>query len=199
MPEDTESKIFEAAQAEFLSGGYRGARMQRIADRAGINKSMLHYYYRSKEKLFRAVFRASAERVLERIPELWGGEMSVLERIEHFVSGYLDILTANPHLPGFIVFEMYSNPDDLPELFAHQLGKPYKQIRSEIETAVERGEIRPIVPEQLLANVISLCVFPFVARPMLEKVTGMSGEAFDRFLSDRKSQVIAFVHHALKP
>jgi len=199
MPEDTEAKIFRAAEEEFVARGYKGARMQHIADQAGINKSLLHYYYRSKEKLFRAVFSKTAEKVFPKIPKMWGWDVPLIERMERFVDGYIDILLKNPMLPSFVMHELQQNPGQLVSMFGDLLSFPFQKVKEEILRSMESGEIRKTDPEHLLANVVGLCVFPFVARPMLEKVTGMSKEEFDQFLIDRKQHVKEFIHRALAP
>jgi AcrR family transcriptional regulator len=198
-PPETEEKIFLAARDVFHEFGYEGARMQEIADRANINKAMLHYYYRSKEKLFEAVFRVSAMKVLPRVIGIVRSKRSLPEKVTAIVHAYIDLLRANPHLPGFVIQELRRNPGGLRRFIGKQAAGVFAHLREEIEAAAEKGEIRPIAAEHLLANVIGLCVFPFIARPLLETVTGMDADAFDAFLEERKDVVSDFILRALRP
>ncbi|HMB93848.1 MAG TPA: TetR/AcrR family transcriptional regulator [Rhodothermales bacterium] len=195
----TEDKIFEAARDVFHEQGYGGARMQEIADRAGINKALLHYYYRSKDKLFEAVFHVSAMRVVPQIVGVLTAEMPLREKIERFVHTYIDQIVANPHVPGFILQELRRNPNRLRQFVGELARDKFAGIAQDIEEAVARGEIRPIEAPHLLANILGLCVFPFIARPMLQTVVGFDDAAYDAFLEARKQEVTAFILNALEP
>jgi AcrR family transcriptional regulator len=195
----TEAKIFEAARDVFHEHGYGGARMQEIANRAGINKSLLHYYFRSKDKLFEAVFHVSAMRVMPQVISVLTAEMPLHEKIEQFVHTYIDQMAANPHVPGFILQELRRNPNRLRQFVGEMARDKFAGIARDIEEAVARGEIRPIEPVHLLANIIGLCIFPFIARPMLQTVVGLNDDAYDAFLDARKDEVTAFILNALEP
>jgi TetR/AcrR family transcriptional regulator len=196
---DTEAKIFEAARTVFHTQGFEGARMQEIADRAGINKAMLHYYYRSKDKLFEAVFRDAAAHVLPRVIGILREDVPLRDKLERLVHAYIDLISANPHLPAFIIQELRRNPEGLSRYVGEQTEGLYPRLAQQIEGAVARGEIRPIAPAHLLANVVALCVFPFIARPMLQAVTGLDDAAYAAFLEARKQEVITFLFAALAP
>lgn len=195
----TEARLFAAARHVFHEEGYKGARMQTIADRAGMNKSMLHYYYRSKERLFEAVFREAVERVVPRITEAARVEQPLEGKIRHLVHTYIDQLAANPYLPGFLVFEMQRDPERLKELFLEKVAPIFRHLASDMEQAAARGEIRPIEPLHLLANIVSLCVFPFVARPIVQAIGGMNRQELSDFWAQRKDQVTDFILRAIRP
>jgi hypothetical protein len=72
-------------------------------------------------------------------------------------------------------------------------------FRTEVRAAVERGEIRDIAPEHLFANVLALCVFPFIARPMLQTALGLDDPAFDGFIAERRREASVFIRNALLP
>lgn len=196
---ETEQRIFEAARDVFHEQGYDGARMQEIAERAGINKAMLHYYFRSKDKLFEAVFRVSALKVIPRVIDIVRGEMTIEQKLTAVVEAYIDLLRSNPHLPGFVIQELRRNPTGLRKFIGGQARGAFEQLAKDVDEAAGRGEIRRIAPEHLLSNVIALCVFPFIARPMLETVTGMDAPQFDAFLEERRQTVSEFIHQALRP
>ncbi len=196
---NTEQRIFEAATAVFHERGFHGARMQEIARRAGINQSMLHYYFRSKDGLFEAVFRATAEEVVGPVLEVLSADLPLFDKLDRFVEVYIDQVSANPHAPGFLLEELNHHPDHL-RRFAGDRGKNvFEKLSEEVREAVVRGEIRPITPEDLFANLVALCMFPFIARPILQTVTGLDDAAYRDFLQQRKREVRRFIHHALKP
>src|ERR1044071_6846198 len=102
---NTEERILEAAKTAFMKYGLYGARMQDIADAAGINKALLHYYFRSKEKLFETIFIEVVKDFLPRINELFESNKTVTEKIEMFCAAYIDQIRKTPYLPVFILNE----------------------------------------------------------------------------------------------
>lgn len=200
MPSDpsTEARIFEAAREVFLRHGPH-ARMREIAEQAGITPSLLHYYYRTRERLFEAVFRKEAARLIPREIGVINSDLSIEEKVRRLVGDYLDFLLENPHLPSFVVHEITYHPERL-EDFLSTVGKPdLEKLVAQIDTGVAEGTLRPIRPEQFLVNLLSLCVFPFVGRPMLRAVLGMDDERFVAFIEERKRELPAFFLNALRP
>src|SRR5699024_9374851 len=109
--QDTEEQIFQAASHVFQHKGYAGARMQEIADEADINKSMLHYYYRSKDQLFQKVYQQQMGRILPVMFELWNADLPLDEKIEKIVDNFYSFLGSNPRMPHFFIHEMNENPE----------------------------------------------------------------------------------------
>lgn len=195
----TEERIFEAAQAVFLESGFDGARMKEIARRAEINHSMLHYYFRTKGQLFGAVFRRAAMHFMPPLTDVLRSGLPLLEKIDRFVGQYLETIKANPHMPGFIIQELRRKPDALKEIAGSVGGDLIDRLRADIYEAVATGQIRPVTPEDLFANLVGLCVWPFIARPMLETIFTAGGSEFETFLEGRHDSVRSFMRHALAP
>lgn len=195
---NTEGKIVEAAEKVFIEKGMAGARMQQIADEAGINKALLHYYYRSKEKLFSIVFRTAIKALLPNLIKSFKTEGDFFDRLHIFVERYLTIIEKNPHLPGFVIHELSHRPDQLIKTIA-ELDVDIQFIIDDIQTEIDNGNIINTSPQHLIVNVISLCVFPIVARPM---VTGIifkgDKDKYQNFLQERKSNVAEFVINSIK-
>lgn len=195
---DTQQKIFQAAQKVFVRRGLAGARMQEIADEAGINKSLLHYYFRTKEKLFDEIFEEAISLIAPKIVQLMISDLPLTEKIKGFVNEYIDALINHPHIPIFIFHELSTNPQLMTKLILGEGVNPtifIKQVKAEIKA----GTIRDIQAEQLLVNIISLCIFPFIARPVIEGVVFKGNtKAVDTFLKVRKKEIYDFVMHSIK-
>ncbi|MCC6413028.1 MAG: TetR family transcriptional regulator [Saprospiraceae bacterium] len=197
--DSSEQRIFDAAHEVFVQKGLHGAKMQEIADRAGINKALLHYYYRSKEKLYETVVRAVINRVLPVLRDLLESDKPLLEKIDYFIHFYLQTVSKNPFVPLFLINEMNKNPDHFFEtIFPKELPKPDRFFQ-QVQSAVEAGEIKPITPQHLIVNVISMCIFPILARPMLGVILGMQAHDMRAFLNQREVEIRSFVHAALRP
>ncbi len=200
QPNDsTEQKIFDAAHEVFIQKGMDGAKMQEIADRAGINKALLHYYYRSKEKLYEMVARAIISRALPVIRDFLETEHPLEEKIRLFVHFYIDLISRNPYIPIFVISEMNKHPDRFIEnVLPKEIPKPDAFFR-QVQEEVDAGRIRSIKPQHLLVNMVSLCIFPFVAKPMLRIVVGMNSQEMRTFLEERETEVVRFIMASLKP
>jgi|SRR5918992_2052446 AcrR family transcriptional regulator len=204
---DTEQRILEAARVVFIRRGTAGARMQEIAAEAGVNQALLHYYFRSKERLAEAVFRQVAGRVLPTIFAILGSDAPLEEKVEGIVALYLDAFSSSPFLPGYILSELHHHPERARQLFASAAGAPpegmfapiLEKLRAQIDARVRDGTMRPITPEQFAINLVSLCVFPFAARPLFAIAFGLDDAAFARFIAQRKRELPGFFLNALRP
>lgn len=195
---DTEQKIFEAAKEVFLKHGTARARMQEIADEAGINKALVHYYFRSKDRLSKAVFQEAAGRLLPGIFETLVSEQSLEEKVDTIIRTYTEFLSENPHLPGFVIHEINHHPERMKQ-FVRSMGPPdLEPLRVQIEERVDAGTLRPIAVESFVVNLVSLCVFPFIARPMLELMLGLDDERFDDFIERRQHELPSFFLNAIQ-
>ncbi|MDV3308545.1 MAG: TetR/AcrR family transcriptional regulator [Cyclobacteriaceae bacterium] len=195
----TEKVILEAAKRVFHERGLAGARMQQIADEAGINKALLHYYFRNKEQLFKAVFTDAFAQVIPQINEIFDADQPLLDKIRTFAVRYTTLLMENHYLPGFIIQEINNNPNFAAEYLTPERRPNPQKLLSQIREEVEAGRIRPVEPLQLVVNLLGLCLFPFIAAEMIRHVTGMSKAQYQRFLAERQKHIPEFVINAITP
>jgi len=196
---NTETLILNAATAVFQKKGMDGSRMQEIADKAGINKAMLHYYYRSKQKLFEAVFKSAINLMAPKIIKIMETDEPLFDKIRNFTDKYITFISKHSFIPIFIIQELNRNPAIIKDIFVSKFDNSVKlKLVTQIEELIKKGEIRPIKPEQLLVNIISLSVFPFIAKPLLSAVLQKDEKAYKAFLEERKTHVAEFVINAIK-
>lgn len=196
---NTEAKILEAAQKVFITKGMTGARMQDIANEAGINKAMLHYYFRDKEKLFETVFLQEAQKFFPKINTIFQSDAPLFEKIENFVCEYIDEIQQNPYLPLFVLNEINRDPDQfLYKIWGKEnLPKPVKFLQ-QIDDEVKKGSIKKIDPKHLLMNLLSMTIFPFVARPMITRNLRMTDPQFKQAMEERKKEIPKFIIDAIR-
>jgi TetR/AcrR family transcriptional regulator len=200
----SELRILDAADAVFVRRGTDGARMQEIAEEAGVNKALLHYYYRTKDGLAQAVFRRVASAFMPVIIETMASDLSLEAKAEKVVQHSLEVFARRPYLPGYLISEVTHHPGRLPPLFAAIAGTQIKKrvltkLAQQIDERVRAGTLAPIAPEQFLVNIISLCVFPFAARPIIMVALGLDAKGFERFIAQRREALPPFVARALRP
>jgi len=204
---ETRDRILDAARTAFLRHGTSGARTQEIADAADVNKALLHYYFRTKDRLAEAVFTREARRLLPPVLETLGSEMPLDDKVRRVVELYLEVLPEAPGLPAYVMAEMHYHPERLPAFVESLTGatpqahgtRVRRQLDAQIAAEVEAGRIRPIATEQFMANLISLCIFPFAARPMLQLMMGHREGDFEAFVEDRRERLADFFLRSLRP
>lgn len=195
----TEEKIFEAAEEVFEEKGLSGARMQNIADRAGINKSLLHYYYRTKDHLFEAVFTKLAMKVFSKFTPIFDGNLSIEEKIRFFFREHIEFLRKNPRLPGFILNEINSNPERIKKLISNiDIRSIWKTVLEQHQHELHKYNITEENLPQLLSSIVSLSVFPFAARGIFATVFEKFGYDFDSYIEDRKEYAAEFVIRSIR-
>jgi len=197
--QSTEEKITAAARKAFLAKGLAGARMQDIADEAGINKALLHYYFRSKEKLFEMIFMEAAQKLFPKINFIFESNMPLFEKIEHFAEEYITVMAENPYLPSFVLNEINRDPISFFKKLNEKFGFPDPSLfLKQIEREIKKGNIKRIDPAHLLMNMLSLCIFPFMAKPIFQMRMGLGETQFRRFMEQRKKEVPRFIIESIK-
>ncbi len=196
----TEQKIFKAAAEVFEEKGLDGSRMQQIADRAGINKSLLHYYYRSKEKLFKAVFSLVAKNMFKKMIHFFSDpNMNLEEKIRFFYREHITFLQKNPYLPAFLINEINRNPDLIRQLFeSEEFVHARNLMKEQYARDVESGNFLDYRPIHLFINIVSMSVFPFAARGIIQFIMNEEGLDFNEEMEKRKTMLPQFVLKALK-
>ena len=183
---ETEFKILEAARRVFIYKGYAGARMQEIADEAQINKALLHYYFRNKEKLFETIFDEAFSTFVPAIQDIINSEITPSQKIELFIDTYLELLKNNPYLPSFILTEINRDSEKWFKSIESKIGAFLIQIAEKIGTILNSSEFTNIDPRHILVNIIALCVFPYAAKPVMQGLLfENNAEKYVEFLNER--------------
>ena len=203
----TEQRILDAAHAVFVRTGTAGARMQEIAREAGVNSALVHYYFRSKGRLAEAVFHRAAAQLMPAVVGVLTSDRPLRDKVRAFVELELDRLTRTPYLPAYIISELAHHPERITQLVSGLTGSQpdalgrtlLRIVGAQIDEEVRVRRMRPITPEQFLVNLLSLCIFPFAARPMICALMGLDDKAFARFIRDRREQLPDFFLDALRP
>ena len=195
----TEEKILEAARKVFVRKGMYGARMQDIADEAGINKALLHYYFKNKQKLFEEIFMEAAGQLFPRVNAIFISEEPLFTKIEKFCDEYITVVLANPYLPLFVLNEMNQDP----VYFFNKLWSEKKRpnpgkFLEQIQEEVNKGTIKNFSPLQLLMNLLSLTIFPFIGKPIFQMTLGIDELQFRMFMEQRKKEIPKFIIDAIK-
>jgi AcrR family transcriptional regulator len=200
--EDARTRILDAADAVFVRRGIDGARMQEIADHAGVNKALLHYYFQSKIGLARAVWLRIASSFVPGILEMLGSDLPLDEKIDRFVDAYHTFLTQHPYLLLFALSESARRPELVHNFYSAERRKVARRmigkLREQINARTKRTKSRPVSAEQFFITMVGSCLFPFAARATLTDVVGLSPEEVNGFMKRRRKDLPALLKRALQ-
>ena len=200
--QNTEQKIIEAAEQEFLIKGFDGARTTSIAAKAGVTHAMFHYYFRTKEKIFEKIISQKLELLTKLIMESITIEnLSLEEKLQRIIDSHIDFVSENPELPGFLVREIFNDPERFEllkscfETFAPVL---IQNLQKELDKGHEEGKYRKTDARMMLIDIISLNIFPYMASPMINAI--LSGYMNDKegFKELRKKENLETIMRKIK-
>lgn len=195
----TEEKIFEAATDVFVEKGMDGARMQDIANHAGINKALLHYYFRTKDRLFNAVFEKIADKIFRKFAPVFDEKLSLEEKIRFFFKEHITFLQENPRLPAFILNEINRNPARLRKILNNiDINSMWIMLYEQHREELKKYNVTEAALPQIMVSMAAMSVFPFAARGVLEGIFEKTGINFDQYIEQRKEFAAEFVIKAIK-
>jgi AcrR family transcriptional regulator len=196
--ESTEQRIKEAARKLFTQKGFAATRTRDIAEEAGINLALLNYYFRSKQKLFDLIMMENFRQFLGGMATNFQDEnLSLEELLSKVVNAYIDFLTEFPDLPLFILNEIRSNPSKIAQQVHEEVGPSRSQFFKQLTDAKKAGKIS-LDPFHFVANLVGLTVFPFVGKPLLQRVTNVNDEQFRALMEERRKLVPMWVAQMMK-
>jgi TetR/AcrR family transcriptional regulator len=193
----TEEKILEAAKKVFHQKGFEGTRMQEIADKAGINKALLHYYFRTKENLFDAVFQSAFLDIFSKLFSGVDSDVPLEEKITSLIRDYIGFLQKNSHIPGFVLNELSHNPEKITEILK-SAPVPSAVLLKRMRKSVNDEKLKKTGFRDLFINIVALCIFPVVARPMIQPIFEFTDKEYDQFIEDRKKELPVFILNAIR-
>jgi TetR/AcrR family transcriptional regulator len=191
----TEQLIKDTAKRIFLTEGKMLATTQDIADAAGVNRTLLHYYFKSRDVLFNMVFKEALTKLRTRLHEILGSPLPFKQKIENLVDVFYEELRQSPYLETFIALHLNEEPDKYEELFTGLPGgkERMKNFLKEIQGEMEKGSISEMKPVNFFINLFSLLAYPFVARPIYLKMFDLSNTGYNKLLVERKKSIISIL------
>lgn len=184
---NTEEKILLAAFEEFRAEGYSGARMRSIAEKAKINKGLLHYYFKTKDKLFEKIFSFAVQQIQSNLREIFQLEISVSEKLEKVIDIYFETMKSNPELPRFVINEINKNPKKFLNKNVNPLTKTaVSEFIETLQLELDNKKIKNIKAEQIMINLFSMVIFPFVGKPIIQIMFNFDENDFDNAINERK-------------
>jgi len=198
----TEQVILETAETLFLEKGFALTSTTEIARIAGYNQALVHYYFRTKERLFDAIFEKNAGIFVSAFLQSLEENISFEEKVRKKIEMHYDIMKANPKLPFLFFNELSTNSKRL-NLLKEKIGDLPKSlflhIENELKVEIEKGTIRPMTAMDLMLTILSLNLILFLASPVLKIITGMTETEFQILIENRKRENVTIILKSLRP
>jgi len=199
-----ETRIREVAQELFFKQGYAATSTTQIAKEVGCTQALVHYYYRTKENLFRQIFLEQVEAALNVIGRSLANEQSFEDFLKSAISMYFDALQKNPRLPYFVLEELANNPERRKYLREHFVKKPsyvmlYMQLEARVKAEQQSGRLAKVEPFDIMTSVASLTVFTFISLPVYQDLLSRTDEQVKEFVAHRKEEITRLILQGLRP
>jgi len=195
----TELLIKEKAKILFFQKGLLNATTQEIADEAGVNRALIHYYFRSRDLMLDLLLEEALQEKKGRTRKILASDLTFRQKIAQFINTIVDWGLTYPYLENFIISETARHPDKIKAFCAKDKVKSSDLIREDLETEIKKGSIAPISPEHFMVNLVAMCNYPLLAKSVLQTIHGMTDSAYKKFLQERKNVIYASIFHEEMP
>jgi TetR/AcrR family transcriptional regulator len=182
----TEKLIKEKAKILFFQKGFLNATTQEIADEAGVNRALIHYYFRSRELMLEALLDETLQEKRDRVCSVLTSDLPFREKIANYIDTIVDYGLKYPYLDNFIISETARRPEKVKLFCAKDRFRSSDLIREALEHEIKEGKIAPISAEHFMVNLISLCNYPLLAKSVIQTIHGLTDTAYRKFLLERK-------------
>lgn len=201
--QNIEKRILWVAERLFLEKGFSGTSTTEIAKAVGCNQALIHYYFRTKEKLFWDIFSPKMEQVVEYLDAPLDENLDFLERIRNIIDFYFGMLELDERLAPFIVNELIMHPGRW-EYFRQRFlrsesrSNAYDRFESMVQEEVAKGTIREVQAIDVLLDIMSLCISTFIVAPMGFAHGECDTDSRKEYLAHRKAAVTELVISGLR-
>lgn len=187
-----EQQILLTAKDLFVQHGYDGVSTTQLAKAVGCNQALVHYYYRTKQNLFKIIYQQEMNKMLQAIADIPQEDISFEEFIAKIIDMQMDFMTKNNNAPFFLIGELRKNSEVLgimKDCIVNFRQEIMNKIRSFIKMKQEKGEIKEVVIEDLLIDILSLNVISFVGQSFFAQILSMDSSEQEEFISRRKEHI----------
>lgn len=195
----TQKLIKQKAKILFFQKGFLNATTQEIADEAGVNRALIHYYFRSREQMLDVLLDETILEKKERVRSILSSDMTFREKIARYIDVVVDYGLTYPYLENFIISETARHPDKVRSFCNMDKIKSSDLIRPQLEAEIKKKKMAPISAEHFMVNLVALCNYPLLAKSVLQTIHGMTDSAYRKFLMERKEIIYATIFNEEMP
>jgi len=194
----TEERIKEVARRVFFTEGKLNATTQEIADAAGVNRTLINYYFRSRDALFEIVFNESMSQFGQSIESIISQEIPIKDRIEHLVEFLLKEMRNNPYREIFFITQINQKNNQDFKIKDGPESNNWKIFLDELQAEMDSGQIQSMNPINYVLNIYSMCIFPVLIKPVFTKIFRINPEEYQTLLDNRKTNIMNSISRTIK-
>lgn len=187
-----EERIIEVAKSLFMEKGYSDTSMSEIAEKVGINRPGLHYYFRTKDKMFNAVFGMIVMSVVPKFQNIiLQKDLPIATRVEKVIDVYYQMLQKNPYLPLFILREMNRDINFLFNAFRSlDVANFFEGLKTSLQEEMANGKLKQVPLRIVFFTFYSALIFPFISRNLISLEMLNENETFEELLVEWKPYIV---------
>ncbi len=200
--QNMEQAILKAATRLFIEKGFAATSTTEIAKEAGCNQALVHYYFRTKDRLFTTIFGEKMKFFVTSLLQISDEQIPFEDKLAKTIETHFDIISQEPKFPLFFFSELATNPKrrnmlkeslgDMPQVIV-------AQFERELQNEIDKGNIRPVTVFDLLLTIVSLNITGFIVEPVFKAVTKLSDEEYLALMQKRKKENVYIILKSLKP
>ena len=197
-----EQAILNAATKLFIEKGFQATSTTEIAKEAGCNQALVHYYFRTKDRLFTAIFEKKMKFFVMSLLQISDENIPFEEKLAKKIETHFDLISEEPRFPLFFFTELATNPDRrvmLKESLGTFPEMIVSQFQKELQEEIDKGNVRPMSVFDLLMTIVSLNITGFIIEPVFKAITNVSDDAYRKLLQHRKKENIRLILKSLQP
>jgi TetR/AcrR family transcriptional regulator len=199
-PEESRAAILRAAAHEFAAHGVAGARTDTIAREARVNKALLYYYFKNKERLYGAVLDDAFSGLKTAVFQVLDSELPPREKIMAYAGAYFDFIASNQLYPRLMQREMMRAREGqsahIEKVIKTYIQPIFARVSEVLREGIAKGEFRPVNPVHFVPSIVAMIVFYFSSAPMMQKIVGFNLLTQER-IAERRAAVLDFISAAL--
>jgi AcrR family transcriptional regulator len=195
----TEEHIKETAKKVFFQKGLVNATTQQIADEAGVNRALIHYYFRSRDQLFKLVLDEAINETRQKVDSIFESDEAFKVKISKYLDVFIDRNAKYPYIQNFIITEIMQDPEKMKEHFSRKRIHLSKHIAGPLKNEIESGGMQPVDPEHFIVNMMSMCSYPLIAKPFIQNMFSYDDKAYRKFLKERKQVIYKVLFNEALP
>jgi TetR/AcrR family transcriptional regulator len=195
----TEKLIKEKAKILFFQKGFLNATTQEIADEAGVNRALIHYYFRSRDQMLDVLLEETLMEKKERAFNILSSNLPFREKIALYIDTVVDYGLKYPYLENFIISETARHPDKVKNFCSQYPIKSSDLIRKQLDEEIRKKKISPISAEHFMVNLVAMCNYPLLAKSVLKTIHGMTETTYKKFLNERKQIIYTTIFNEEMP
>jgi len=186
-----EDVIITAARQLFMELGYVDTTMSQIAVKAGINRPTLHYYFRTKDKMFKAVYADLILAFAPKIEDILSEKSSFIDKVGKILDEYILILRKYPDLPWFILSETRRDIQYMQKMVKSlDFDKYPKMAAKYLQDEMQKGHLKTVPIPVVFLTFYSQLIFPFVGKNIIISFFCENDDQFQSLITEWKKQIL---------